>query len=348
MDRAAFRELLIRYCNGTANPAERSMIDHWYELLYDNQLPALPQTELDNIEQEMWVYLENTGNLTAPFVVYRSKRRKRLVYFAAAAVCIALVISGWLVFFPVPSTISYETSRQKGQLAETVNNTTLPKHINLEDGSYILLEQFSKIAYAKHFGPGKREVYLEGSAFFQVAKDAARPFYVYTNEVVTKVLGTSFDVRANPHDDSIQVRVHTGKVTVYKRKNGEREQELARGHATIITPNQEVLFNRQQASFTRSITSRPQVINMPVNKSNASFVFTNAPASAVLMALQKAYGITIIFDEESLSHCSFTGAFTTESFFDRINLLCKAIEATYEQTDGQVIITGSNCEKLTD
>ena len=347
MDRIAFRELLIRYSNGTATAEEKSLIDHWYELLYDNNL-ALKQTELDNIEQEMWAYLEKAGNLTKPIVVYRSKRMKRLYYFAAAAIIIGLVISGWLVFFNVASTISYERSRKKDQLAESVNSTTTPQRINLEDGSYILLKPASKIAYSHHFGADKREVYLEGSAFFQVAKDAARPFYVYTNEVVTKVLGTSFDVQAFPQDNTIQVLVHTGKVTVYKRKTDRKEQELARTNATIITPNQQVLFNRQQANFTRSITTQPQVINTPVNKNNAPFVFTDAPASEVLMALQKAYGITIIFDEELMSHCSFTGAFTDESFFDRINLLCKAIEASYEQTDGQVVITGSNCEKLTD
>jgi hypothetical protein len=63
------------------------------------------------------------------------------------------------------------------------------------------------------------------------------------------------------------------------------------------------------------------------------------------MAIQKSYGITIVFDEELLSHCSFTGTFTNESFFERISLVCKAIEATYEQADGQVIITGHDCEK---
>jgi len=196
------------------------MIDHWYELLYNNKLPALQQTELDNIEQEMWVYIETTGNLTDAVVVYRSKRMKRLICFAAAAAIIGLVISGWLVFFNTNQTFSYEINRRKNKLTETVNSTTTPRRINLEDGSYILLDPVSKIAYAKHFGADKREVYLEGSAFFQVAKDATRPFYVYTNEVVTKVLGTSFDVRAFPHDNTIQVQVHTGKVTVYKRKNG--------------------------------------------------------------------------------------------------------------------------------
>jgi len=81
MDRVAFRELLIRYTNGSATAAEKSMLDHWYELLYDNKLPALQQTELDNIEQEMWVFIEKEGNLSEPDEVYRSKRMKRLIYF---------------------------------------------------------------------------------------------------------------------------------------------------------------------------------------------------------------------------------------------------------------------------
>jgi transmembrane sensor len=69
MDRIAFRELLIRYINGTAAAEEKSLIDHWYELLYDNKRPALKQTELDNIEQEMWAYIEKAGNLGNPFAV---------------------------------------------------------------------------------------------------------------------------------------------------------------------------------------------------------------------------------------------------------------------------------------
>jgi len=87
------------------------------------------------------------------------------------------------------------------------------------------------------------------------------------------------------------------------------------------------------------------VINTPSPKSNSTQVFTEAPASEVLADIQKIYGIPIIFDEELLAHCSFTGAFTNESFFERINLVCKAIEANYEQADGMVIITAHDCEK---
>jgi ferric-dicitrate binding protein FerR (iron transport regulator) len=159
------------------------------------------------------------------------------------------------------------------------------------------------------------------------------------------VLGTSFDVQAFPNNDTVRIIVHTGNVTVYQRKSNQAEQELAKTNATIISPNQQVQFNRHLANVTRSIVGQPQVINTSIIKSTSQLVFTDAAASDVLLAIQKAYGISIVFDEELLSHCSFTGTFTNESFFEKINLVCKAIEATYEQADGQVIISGHDCEK---
>jgi transmembrane sensor len=347
MDRLAFRELLLRYAGGTASPEEKVLIDHWYELLYNNSLPTLKQDELDSIEQEMWTYIEREGIISEPAVVVSidtNKRRRLLYYISAAAVVVALVITGHALFTTKPKAFSYEQSKQQNQLSESINTTSAPQHIILSDGSDVILQPSSKIAYST-FNSTSREVYLEGEAFFQVTKDAKRPFFVYTNELVTKVLGTSFDVQAFPNDNTIKVLVHTGKVTVYQRKKDESEQQLAKSNATIITPNQQVLFNRQQASLIKSISTQPQAVYASIDKNNGRIVYTDASASEVFMSIQRSYGITIVYDEELLSRCSFTGAFTNETFYERISLVCKAIEASYEQADGQVIITGHDCGK---
>lgn len=336
MDRITFRELLLRYANGSAAPEEKELIDHWYELLYNNTLPALKQEELDNIEQEMWTYIEKEG-------LDRNKRRL-LYYVSAAAVIVALAITSWVLFNAKPKAFSYEQSPRKMHLAESINNTTVSQRVSLSDGSYVILQPASKIAYSG-FDSVSREVYLEGEAFFQVTKDARRPFYVYTNELITKVLGTSFDVQAFPNDNTIKVLVHTGKVTVYQRRKNENEQQPATSNATIITPNQLVLYNRQQANIIRSITAQPQTIIARTGTSSEQLLFTDAPASEVFMRIQQSYGIAIVYDEELMSHCSFTGAFTNETFFERISLICKALEARYEQVDGQIIISGHDCAK---
>jgi transmembrane sensor len=103
MNRTAFRELLIRYINGTTTSEEKALVDHWYELLYDNNLPAFHQEELDNIEQEMWAHIEKEGDIHADntkiLPIKCAVRRKRLYYFTAAAIITGLAISVWTFFF---------------------------------------------------------------------------------------------------------------------------------------------------------------------------------------------------------------------------------------------------------
>ena len=88
----------------------------------------------------------------------------------------------------------------------------------MPDESTVELAANSRIAYANNFdSAGTRDVYLSGEAFFKVTKNPCRPFRVFANEIVTKVLGTSFSVRSFEKDTVIQVTVRTGKVSVYSQ-----------------------------------------------------------------------------------------------------------------------------------
>jgi transmembrane sensor len=62
----------------------------------------------------------------------------------------------------------------------------------LEDGTTVHLEKGSRLSFPVHFDPKKREVVLSGEAFFEVTENPSKPFYVYANELITRVLGTSF------------------------------------------------------------------------------------------------------------------------------------------------------------
>ena len=85
--------------------------------------------------------------------------------------------------------------------------------MTLQDGSTVILEPGGEFRYNEKF-LNPREVYLSGDAFFEVTKDASRPFLVYANEITTKVLGTSFRIKANQGEKEIVVAVKTGKVSV--------------------------------------------------------------------------------------------------------------------------------------
>ena len=133
------------------------------------------------------------------------KRKRMYVYLrrtASVAAVFLLMALGYYVFTPPANNqIWHELSTQ--QLKDT---------IELADGSVVYLNQQASFSYPQTFEPDKREVRLEGEAFFEVAKDAQRPFIINTTHADIRVLGTSFNI--NTDADQTEVSVTTGKVSV--------------------------------------------------------------------------------------------------------------------------------------
>ena len=117
-----------------------------------------------------------------------------------AALFIVVLSAGLFVWLRSPTkSINYtelvSSFETKNKLIEVKNNETRPIMITLEDGSKIHLSKNSKISYPTHFEKESRTVFLSGEAFFDIAKNPKKPFFVYSNEIITKVLGTSFTIK---------------------------------------------------------------------------------------------------------------------------------------------------------
>src|SRR5690606_37057735 len=95
--------------------------------------------------------------------------------------------------------------------------------ITLPDGSTVFLNNNSKISYRSRFA-SKREIHLQGEAFFEVAKDSLKPFVVSSNGLLTKALGTSFNIKAKA-GEKVEVGLVTGKILV-STSQGEGQTEL--------------------------------------------------------------------------------------------------------------------------
>ena len=91
------------------------------------------------------------------------------------------------------------------------------KEVLLPDGSQITLNQNATIKYPKEFSDNNRTVEFTGEAFFDIAKNTAKPFIIKTNKAEVTVLGTSFNILAD-EKDNITVTVKTGKVKLSKNK----------------------------------------------------------------------------------------------------------------------------------
>ncbi|WP_373512664.1 FecR family protein [Persicitalea sp.] len=241
--------------------------------------------------------------------------------------------------------ISYRQSttsvQERSELIERINELETPLEIALEDGSVVRLSKDSKLTHPKEFGSKNRNVILVGEAFFEVAKDSERPFYIYANEVVTKVLGTSFRIRAFEKEEDVTVQVSTGRVSVYKQRRISLSDPETDG--LVLLPNQQAVISRTDQSLSRRLVEKPA----PILKKSFDTLprhYDEVPASRILRDIETRYGITILFNDDVLDHCVMTTALGEESLYDQLDLICKTIGASYKEVDGQLVVESKGCK----
>ena len=168
---------------------------------------------------------------------------------------------------------------------------------------------------------------------------AEKPFYVFANEIVTRVLGTSFKVRAFPEDRDITVAVKTGSVSVRKKK---KTNSVLSDEDIVLMPNQQAVYSRHSDKIFRMLVKDPKVI-LPEEEMKNIIRFDGAPVSEIFQALEKMYGVAIVFDPEAFSSCSLTTSGSGQSLYQTLDIICEAIGATYVVEDVQVKINGMGC-----
>ncbi|WP_205510961.1 FecR family protein [Longitalea arenae] len=298
------------------------------------------------VEQEI-TRLLHTINTQHPQVTPRTGRLISFKWWYAAAVLLLSITGLWYFYFRNSSAqpFAYASMVASKHLIEHTNTSDQPLVLSLPDGSRLTLASRSRVSYAHTFGSddttrygASRDVYLLGEAFFEVTKNPNRPFRVFANEIVTKVLGTSFTVRSFEKDTTIQVTVRTGKVSVYAQSATVASAKMSE---IILTPNQQLLYERTAQKFQKVLLNNPTPILPP--GAGHTLIYDDAPLDKVFSDLSKAYGINIVFDSELLKKCTVTADLTNESFYQQLNLICSAIDAQYELIDGQVVIESNGC-----
>jgi transmembrane sensor len=214
---------------------------------------------------------------------------------------------------------------------------------HLPDGSLVRLGKSSQLYFPAEWGPDqtRREVFLEGVASFDIPKNPAVPFYVYTDRVITRVLGTSFVVHAFPSDVQTVVTDRTGTVSVYRRQDSPENPEGGNEAAGVVLgPNQEVVYDRKEDRMRKTLAEVPEPLE---ERPDTVVVYRRTPIRQVFSQLYELYGIPIRFDGEALDSCLLTATMGRQSFYERLDFICKAIGGSYEVIDGSVVVTAAGC-----
>ena len=209
---------------------------------------------------------------------------------------------------------------------EVYNPKGLRTTIILPDSSKVTLNADTRISYAYNFEEATRIVKLEGEAFFDVHRDEERPFIVQANEATLVVLGTSFNVRAYPENNSVEATLVEGslKVGVGKTEN-------------LLKPGQQI--NIRESTIIKKVHNvdvRPVMAWMDGNLHVQSMSFAE-----LAMVLERTFNVNIYIRNDQLKQKRFTGKFENGENLDRIFQVMQAsvpFNLSYDKESNTLII----------
>jgi len=352
-----FAYLLDLYVSGNASPQER---EEFFGLLasgrYDTQLgdhisQSLAGNDAAGAELPPHISQEIVRNIldaekNAAAIIPVSRNRFGWRKVAAAVLLVAGLATAYLLWRPQPAGNEF-SAQIKGKTREQKNQSDTLQQLVLEDGSQVTLHPGTTLYYPSHFSDTAREVYMDGSAFFDIEPDAHKPFLVYGRHIITRVLGTSFLVSTDPQTGNEEVSVRTGRVQVSENTRVVKEA-AALVSPVIITPNQKAVYEPGKRALLTTLVAQPQLVHKEVSQEKVQpapgFQYEQKSLDYIFSDLARAYGVEIITDNPALEKCLFTGDISGNDLFTQLKIICLATHSSYELNGTRILVKGQGCE----
>lgn len=185
--------------------------------------------------------------------------------------------------------MSKVNSTDEAKMNEVVIPFGSKSQLVLPDGTKVWLNAGSRMAFPNKFSGKKREVFLEGEAYFEVTHDAELPFFVNTSDISIKVLGTRFNLSAYKSDKQTETVLLEGKVTVKDRSSiGFISKE------TVLSPNQKASFDKENQTISVSDEIDAEYA---IAWTEGWFKFSQQNLNTVLSKLQRYYNVKFEYDQ---------------------------------------------------
>lgn len=279
--------------------------------LYDACAPSRDASEI----HDSWLRL--LGKRTS-----RQHKKCSLVYRISTYAAVALVATA------ITSTL-FLISRpeREAKITRYVGGDGLGADVvELPDGTRVSLGSRTTFSYDDRYGESDRIVYLEGEAYFEVAKQQDQPFVVKTKEQDIEALGTQFNVMAYPADSLMTTTLLHGSVLLTTKNLSQR---------TILKPDEQFVYNRN----THSATLRKVDASQFVAWTTGYYYFPEQSLKAILYRLSHVYGVTFAVKSESLNQRYFSGTFYRgQSLKDIMEIIHLSIPIRYKIDDHHVTI----------
>ena len=324
-------DLLGKYLAGEASEQERLRVRSWLgadesNVRYFDHLKLIFEkasavSHLQDFDTDVaWTRLRSKlKNGSSPVVPIRRSPDYSLWYKVAAAVIILFGIA-WFLFRSA-------TGDQIIAPVELVSEKTAVSD-TLPGGSDVFLNKESRVVYAYDESQQSHKVKLSGEAYFNVRKQGGEDFIIDAGDVFIRDIGTSFNVRAYPDSDEVEVLVEEGEVRFFTADN----------NGISLKASGKGVYNKKTKTFS---IEQPEP-NITAYKTRF-FVFSATDLGSMAAALNNVYDTEVVV-ADNIRQCSITVTFRDETIEEIMAVVSETLGLTVRTEGSRIILEGQGCE----
>ncbi|MDR1258635.1 MAG: DUF4974 domain-containing protein [Tannerellaceae bacterium] len=250
-------------------------------------------------------------------------------YTSAVASLAFLALLSYHLFYSRSGEIKTPAASDPVVYIETSALPGAKTYVDLPDGSRVWLNSLASIRYPRTFTADSRSVDLTGEALFEVKEDPAAPFLVSTNGMRIEVTGTVFNVYTGLCADCTEVTLVEGSVNLYKEGNNTALADQA------LEANQQAVYDKASGTIRVSEVNASSFTSWVTRE----FIFEKTSMGEIAHTLERAFGVKIHIDNDSIRNMQLNARFTHQETLDKIlSILRLPTDYTYVKKDGEIYL----------
>lgn len=327
-DQENIDRLIARYLSSEATEKEKEALEKWMKendgnRFVVNQLEKLTyksgyQTDdlkISDHRLQIWNRINKDNRII---------RRRNLISIISKVAAVFIIITSTVLFVNLNDNERKINPEVNVEVVHKIAKSGQKLTLQLPDGSFVKLNAESEIIFPSIFPDSIRKVELIGEAFFEVEKDTLRPFIVKSEFVQTTVLGTSFNIKAYPDEDEIEVALLTGKVNV--------EDLINRENRYFINPGQSIKMDNEGNRHI-SLFDYQSVFGWKENL----LIFNESSFQEIIKNLERWYGVEFIV-QGNIPDWDYKGTFSDASLKEVLEVMSNSEGFDYNIIKDEVII----------
>ena len=310
------KKLIERFYRNECSPDEKGLIIHYLKNHPEESEAYFSETEWELFSgEEMDLEItERMNKVINENIIPKKHSLHWIKKLAVAASFFLLILYAWHYLKEEKHDLKQAAERIVRIPVKTINNTDSILKFDLPDGSLVELFPKSALDYQLPFDSNSRKIFLSGIAKFDVFHDSTKPFTVFSEEIATTALGTSFKVFAEKGREEVKVQLYVGSVVirnadVYKN-NLSMDYYLKPGEVFFYNRTKRIsgISNLNEIKKSQNKKRVEEKVNTKLSTElNNWYMFNNQSLAMVFESLQTIYDVKINFDASEINEISFIG-----------------------------------------